>query len=130
MRKFIFALVAAVFILISLSSCSRGPSKADVLKELKPAENEKYAIHLFYKDSLPDSEAYELNLFQNSDPALIKSIVKVQFWDHYQERNRKWAKAIGLKEFPMYVLVDADGIVLMTPYLSQLKEYLTETLLK
>ncbi|CAM3404467.1 hypothetical protein PALU110988_20830 [Paenibacillus lupini] len=130
MRKFIFLLVAAVFTLISLSGCSKGPSKADVLKELKPAENEKYAIHLFYKDSLPGSETNEVNLFQNSDPAINKAIVKIQFWDHYQERNRKWAKAIGVNEFPMYVLVDADGIVLMTPYWSQLKEFLTESLLK
>ncbi len=97
----------------------------DVLKELKPANNGQYALHLFYGNSLPVSETTELNRFQNSDNRITDALIKVQFWDHEQERNVKWAKAIGIKNFPMYVIADAEGIVLETPYLSQVKEFLS-----
>lgn len=121
-RLFNLAVIAALFL---LSGCS-GPSKEDVMKELVPTGEEKYAIHLFYKNSLPDSETMELNIFLNTTPA-ITPIQKVQFWDQYQERNVKWAKALGIKEFPMYLVIDADGIVLETPYLSNVKEFLTKS---
>ncbi|WP_314591125.1 hypothetical protein [Paenibacillus terrigena] len=125
-------LVLLTFIIItgSLVSGCGGPTKEDVMKELKPAETEKYAIHLFYKNNLPDSETTELNIFHNSNPEFTKAIIKVQFWDQEQERNIKWAAAIGVKEFPMYVIVDTNGIVLETPFLSQVKEFLGRSLLK
>ncbi|WP_091180377.1 hypothetical protein [Paenibacillus catalpae] len=63
-------MLAAVLFLIPLAGCGGGPSKEDVLKELKPDENEQYAIHLFYKSSLPGSETTELNRFHNSDQRL------------------------------------------------------------
>lgn len=121
-RLFNLAVITALFL---LSGCS-GPSKEDVMKELVPTGEEKYAIHLFYKNSLPDSETMELNIFLNTNPA-VTPIQKVQFWDQYQERNVKWAKALGIKEFPMYLVIDADGIVLETPYLSNVKEFLTKS---
>lgn len=125
-RLFIIAFAAA---LLLLSGCG-GPSKEDVMKELVPSGEAKYAIHLFYKNSLPDSETMELNRFHNSIPAITNAIQKVQFWDQYQERNVKWAKALGLKEFPMYLIIDADGIVLETPFLSQVQDFLTQELVR
>jgi hypothetical protein len=125
-RLFIFAVIAVLFL---LSGCG-GPSKEDVLKELVPSGDEKYAIHLFYKNGLPDSETLELNLFHNSNPAITNGIRKVQFWDQYQERNVKWAKALGIKEFPMYLVIDADGIVFETPFLSHVKDFLTKSLVQ
>ncbi|MCR8656873.1 hypothetical protein [Paenibacillus endoradicis] len=98
------------------------------MKELKPAETEKYVIHLFYKNYLPDSETTELNTFHNFNPEFTKEIIKVQFWDQEQKRDSKWAAAIGVKEFPMYVIVDINGIVLETPFLSQVKEFLGKSL--
>lgn len=123
---YILAVITALFL---LSGCG-GPSKEDVMKELVPTGEEKYAIHLFYKNSLPDSETMELNIFHNSNPAITNAIRKVQFWDQYQERNVKWAKALAIKEFPMYLVIDADGIVLETPFLSNVKEFLTKLLLQ
>ncbi|CAM4462862.1 alkyl hydroperoxide reductase subunit AhpC [Paenibacillus endophyticus] len=123
------ALLTLVMIIGSLVSGCGGPTKEEVMKELKPSETEKYAIHLFYKNDLPDSETTELNLFHNSNPEITKEIIKVQFWDQEQESNMDWAAAIGVKEFPMYVIVDINGIALETPFLSQVKEYLGKSLL-
>ncbi|GLX66796.1 hypothetical protein [Paenibacillus glycanilyticus] len=122
--------MAAVFILASIAGCGGDPSQDDVLNQLKPDNNETYALHLFYENILPDSETTELNKFHNSDQRLTTAITKVQFWDQEQERNVKWASAIGIKDFPMYVLLDRKGIVLETPYLSRIEEFLAESLLK
>lgn len=125
-RFFILTVIVALFL---LSGCG-GPSKEDVMKELVPTGEEKYAIHLFYKNSLPKSETRELNTFHNSNPAITNAIRKVQFWDQYQERNVKWAKALGIKELPMYLVIDANGIIVLeTPFLSNVKEFLTESLI-
>lgn len=114
--------------LILLSGCG-GPSKEAVMKQLSPTGEEKYAIHLFYKHYLPDSEGNEVLIFHNSDPAIQESINKVQFWDVDLERDMKWAKVLGIKEFPMYLVLDQEGVVLETQYLSKVKQFLTETLL-
>lgn len=132
--RFVSVLLATVIVLVSLAGCGEEPSEEDVLNELKPAKNEKYAIHLFYKNSLPDSEIYALNdaqnKYNNSGTKLTKPIIEVGFWDRELERGREWAKAIGIKDFPMYVIVGAEGIVLETPYLTRVKEFLSEDLMK
>ncbi|MGZ9583066.1 hypothetical protein [Paenibacillus marinisediminis] len=120
-------LILVITALFLLSSCS-GQSKEDVMKELVPTE-EKYAIHLFHKNGVPESETMELLNFLNSNSASTNAIRKVQFWDQSQERNIKWAKALEIKEFPMYLVIDANGIVLETPFLSHVKEFLSKSLL-
>ncbi|MBM7565056.1 hypothetical protein [Paenibacillus sacheonensis] len=129
MKLKMLVLIVVSMITVSLVSGCGGPTKEEVLNELKPAETQNYAIHLFYENNLPDSEATAVNVFHNSNPAYTKAIVKVQFWDHEQDRNKKWAAAIGVKAFPMYVIVDADGIVLKTPFLSRVKEFLEQSIL-
>ncbi|MFF2890169.1 hypothetical protein [Paenibacillus sp. NPDC057967] len=121
-------LVMTMVMGLVLSGCS-GYKKGEVLEELKPREAGTYAIHLFYEGVLPDSETTELNIFYNSTSELLKTMTIVQFWDQVQDRNVKWAKAIGVKQFPMYVVMDHDGIVLETPYLSQVEAFLTGAVL-
>ncbi|MDQ6420399.1 hypothetical protein RB620_13220 [Paenibacillus sp. LHD-117] len=130
MKRNVFVLFIVIGIMASLVSGCKGPTEEEVMKELKPAETERFAVHLFYRNNLPQSETTELNIFHNSNPDITKAIVKIQFWDQEQERNIQWAEAIGVKQFPMYVIIDANGIVLETPFLSQVKEFLGEELLK
>ena len=123
-NKFILLIMVAIFI---LSGCSL--SKEDVMKELVPTRQGEFAIHLFYKNSLPESETKELNIFHNSNPVITNAIGQVQFWDQYQERNVNWAKALEIKEFPKYLVIDKNGNVFETPYLSVVKEYITTAVL-
>lgn len=126
LKKWIMlTVISALFV---LTGCS-GPSKEDVIKQLEPRGDERYAIHLFYRDNLPDSETTELNVFHNSDPDITEAITKVQFWDQEQDRNAEWAKALGIREFPAYLVIDAEGIALETPFLSRVKQFVSEALL-
>ena len=124
-RFFILAVITCLFL---ISGCG-GPSKQDVMKYLEPSGKEKYSIHLFYEGNLPMTETNELNIFHNSDPIFLDAINKIRFWNQDLEPYVKWAKVLGIKDFPMYLVMDADGIVLETPYLSKVKEFLTESLL-
>ncbi|HIW34004.1 MAG TPA: hypothetical protein IAA29_14575 [Candidatus Paenibacillus intestinavium] len=126
LRKRMITLTVIATILF-LSGC--GLSKEDVMKELIPTGEGEFAIHLFYDNGIPESETKDLNIFHNSNPTITNAIGQIQFWDHYQERNVKWAKALEIKEFPKYLIVDKNGNVFETPYLSVVKEHITTILL-
>lgn len=124
-RFFILSVITCIFL---ISGCG-GPSRQDVMNHLEPSGQEKYAVHLFYEDTLPMTETNELNIFHNSHPIFLDTINKIQFWNQDIEPYKKWAKVLGIKDFPVYLVMDAEGIVLETPYLSRVKEFLTDELL-
>ncbi|MBD7966762.1 hypothetical protein H9647_01675 [Paenibacillus sp. Sa2BVA9] len=122
---FILTVITCIFL---ISGCG-GPSRQDVMKYLEPSGEGEYAVHFFYEDSLPMTETNELNIFHNSHPIFLDTINKIQFWNQDIEPYEKWAKVLGIKDFPVYLVMDAEGIVLETPYLSRVKEFLKEELL-
>lgn len=126
--KRIFFILTVITFIFLISGCG-GPSRQDVMNHLVPSGQEKYAAHFFYEDSLPMTETNELNIFHNSHPIFLDTINKIQFWNQDIEPYKRWAKVLGIKDFPMYLVMDAEGIVLETPYLSRVKEFLTEELL-
>ncbi|GIP43025.1 hypothetical protein J45TS6_14840 [Paenibacillus sp. J45TS6] len=117
-----FFILSAITCIFFISGCG-GPSRQDVMKYLEPSGQEKYAVHFFYQDSLPMTETNELNIFHNSHPIFLDTINKIQFWNQDIEPYKRWAKVLGIKDFPKYLVMDAEGIVLETPYLSRVKEF-------
>ncbi|MDR6551884.1 hypothetical protein [Paenibacillus qinlingensis] len=101
------------------------PSKDEVVQNLIPEKEWEYALHVFYYHEDVRKLGDELNRFQNSSPNLQKGF-QVQLWDHDQERNKKWAHALGIKKFPTYLILNKDGIVLQTQDMEMAKKYLTE----
>lgn len=111
---------------ITAAGCG-GPSREAVLAELTPEDG--FAVHLFYRDRLPPSETDELNRFHNSNPVITEGLTGIQFWNRSEKRIADWTDALDIREFPVYVVLDAEGVVLKTPYLSEVKFVLSETLL-
>lgn len=124
-----FLILAVITSILIISGCG-GPSRQEVLEYLAPSGNEKYAIHLFYRGSLPMTDTDELNVFMSSNPPIQDAINRVQFWASDHDPHVKWAKVLAIKDFPMYLVMDTEGIVFETPYLSRLKEFLTEELVQ
>lgn len=118
-----------VVILIIFGTClllvGCNPSKEEVVQNLIPEKQWEYALHVFYYHEDVGQIGNELTRFQNSSPDLQKEFM-IQLWDHYQERNKKWTHALGIKKFPTYLILNKDGIVLQTQDMEIAKKYLAE----
>jgi hypothetical protein len=122
-RKYFVVLILFGTCLL-LAGCN--PSKDEVVQNLLPTKEWKYALHVFYYQEDVMKIGDELNRFQNSLPDVQKGGFQVQLWEYNQERNKQWADALGVKKFPTYLIFNKDGVVLQTQDIEKAKKYLTE----
>jgi hypothetical protein len=121
-KKYIVVLILLGTCLL-LAGCN--PSKDEVVQNLLPTKEWKYAMHVFYYKQDVRKLGDELTLFQNSLPDLQRGFM-TQLWDYGQERDKQWAHALGIKKFPTYLILNKEGIVLQTQDIEIVKKYLTE----
>lgn len=108
--------------IIIFSGCSNETSK-EFIEELKP-QHSKYKLHLFNADGASYSnEMNEVQIFINSSPVFQDNITEMSGHD-YNERLNKKLKKLGIKTYPKYVLMNKDGIVCISPYLSEIKAFI------
>ena len=119
-------LLLGIIAIVVLSSCDNAGSRK-LAEELKP-EQSKYKLHLFYPDdATPDKELTEVQAFINSDPAIADHVTEMS-GHAYSERLSKELKTWGIQTYPMYVLVNKDGMVFKSPYLSEMKADIKQAL--
>ncbi|RCW49030.1 hypothetical protein [Paenibacillus prosopidis] len=111
--------------IIIFSGCSK--SSKEFIEELKP-QHSNYKLHLFYTDgSTPYNEMNEVQVFINSSPVFKDNITEMNGHD-YSERLNKKLKKLGITTYPMYVLMNKDGVVYKSPYLSEMKSLIKQEL--
>jgi hypothetical protein len=121
-------LIISIFLLnfILLSGCNNETNQ-ELLNQLKPTDG-KYYIHLFYSE-IGDSniEMRELQSFVNSNPK-ISNIMREAGGHPYNKSLVKKLKQLGVNQYPIYLLIDSNGIKLKTPYLIEVKQYIRQEL--
>lgn len=114
--------------LILITGCS-DKGNSDFINGLKPSQGQ-YRIHLYYgKVGNHQYEMVDLNKYVNSDERITGFIPQVQAHETTKELEKK-LKTIGVDTLPSYVLVDSEGVKLITPYLSEVKEFINNQILK
>jgi hypothetical protein len=121
MRRYLMILSIIMIILYSVGCTSKNDDQ--FIQELKPI-NAKYKIHLFNSNrESSDTETLEMNEFINSDQRIPGSFAEFAGHD-YMDENVKKLKSINIDYFPVYLIVDSDGIKLKTQYLSKVKDFI------
>lgn len=122
-RKSYATLIVSVICCLLFTGCS--PSKYEVIQYLLPTNGTQNSLHIFYHQEDGGAIGNELNIFQNSSPALQEKF-QIQLWNYNQKRIKQWTKVLGIKKFPTFLILDKDGIVLQTQDIEEAKKYLTE----
>lgn len=70
----------------------------------------------------PSDEMLEVQNFLHSNSTILENLGEVNGHPYNQQLDKK-LKTIGLKSYPMYVLVNKSGIVYTSPHLSEVKSF-------
>ncbi|NMO96567.1 hypothetical protein [Paenibacillus lemnae] len=117
----LISLLILTMVLIT-SGCSEQES-SDFVEGLKPTQGQ-FSIHLFYGDiGNHQLDMHELNAYVNSDEKITNLIPQAQAREATGDLKKK-LKTIGINTFPAYAVVDTDGVQLITPYLSEVKDFI------
>jgi hypothetical protein len=116
--KSIGYLLIGFLVIIIFSGCNNTSSK-DFIAELKP-QHSNYKLHLFYVNGSTSNEMKEVQAFIHSNPTILDNITEMNAHDSTDGLKKK-LKKIGVETFPMYVLLNKDGIVYTSPFLSEMK---------
>lgn len=113
-------------IIIILSGCN-GSRYGEFIDELKP-QHSNYKLHLFYhNEDTPLNEMTEVQAFIHSNQVILDNITEVQ--GHlYDKQLGKKLKVLDIETYPMYVLMNKDGFVYKSPYLSEIKAFIKKEL--
>lgn len=113
------------FVVILISGCSSINSD-EFIKGLKP-QHSNYKLHLFYEGDTPRNEMNEVQTFIHSNPVFLDNISEVVGHSENRRLNKN-LKKLGMKTYPMYVLVNKEGIVYNSPHLSKMEEVIKKEL--
>ena len=123
MNRF-FKTAAILILVVVMSACSPAERREKFIQELMP-KNGKYSVHLFYGErGNPEHDLHDLNEFVNSDPRILNLLQEVEGQEISADIEKKLKKGLGFSEVPLYILVDNNGLQLLTPYLSELKDFI------
>ncbi|SDT49733.1 hypothetical protein SAMN05444162_4595 [Paenibacillaceae bacterium GAS479] len=114
-----------LLLIVSLTAGCSTPSKGEVLDYLSSDSNNRYLIHLFYEGS-PGQLDDELNVFWNSNKEYLEIIQGIQLYDVDVESNQDKAEAIGIENFPCFIVMNDEKIVLKTTELSEVQAFFAQ----
>jgi hypothetical protein len=123
--KSIRCLLMGFLVIVIFCGCNNASSK-EFIEELKPQQS-NYKLHLFAVNRVPSNEMNEVQAFMHSNPTILDNITEMNGHD-YTDGLKKELKKIGVETFPMYVLLNKDGIVSTSPYLSDMKSLIKQEL--
>ena len=112
-----------IFILSGCNSSTYGV----FIDELKPQQS-NYKLHLFYHNGdTPSNELDEVQTFIHSNQVILDNITEMQGHPYNKQLSKK-LKTLDIGTYPMYVLMDKDGFVYKSPYLSEIKAFIKKEL--
>lgn len=125
--KVIKSLLMCFFaITIILSGCNSS-KYGEFIEELKP-QHSNYKLHLFYHNGdTPFNEMDEVQTFIHSNQVILENITEMQGHLYNKQLSKKFKK-LDIGTYPMYVLMNKDGFVYKSPYLSEIKAFIKKEL--
>jgi hypothetical protein len=122
MKKFTLLIITVILLTSYLVGCSQTNEK-QFIQELAPNKS-KYKIHLFnYNRESSETDTLDMNEFINSDQRIAGNFYEFEGHD-YLDKYEKKLKSIHIDYYPVYLIVDKEGIKLKTQYLSKVKEFI------
>lgn len=106
--------------LIFLVSCTSQDKKSTMDNLVSNSEN-TYTIHLFYEDNTELDN--EILLYWNSQQKLRKIIQGIQLYDVSRDNNNQIAKALEIKDFPVFIVMNNKEIVLKSDQMTEVKDF-------
>jgi len=120
--KRLYSFLSMLVLILFIVACSQSDA-SQFIEDLKPTHS-KYKIHLFYSDNESgETDTTELNAIINSDQEIANAFSEFAGHDLTSE-NVKKLKSIDIDYFPVYLIVDKEGIKLKTQYLSKVKQFI------
>jgi hypothetical protein len=118
--------LVGILTIIILNGCNHASSEK-FIDELKPQHSHN-KLHLFYVDEeTPSNEMKEVQSFIHSNSVILDNVMEMSGHD-YTDSLRTELKKLGVKTLPMYVLMNKEGIVSTSPYLSEMKWFIKQEL--
>ncbi|MDQ0897576.1 MULTISPECIES: hypothetical protein [unclassified Paenibacillus] len=124
--KVVKSLLMGFFAIIILTGCN-STKYGEFIGELKP-QRSNYKLHLFYHNGdTPLNEMDEVQSFIHSNQVIQDNITEME-GHPYSEQLSKNLKKLDIGTYPMYVLMNKDGLVYKSPYLSEIKAFIKKEL--
>ncbi|MFC4775454.1 hypothetical protein ACFO9Q_01475 [Paenibacillus sp. GCM10023252] len=119
-------LLMVSFVIIILSGCN-GSKYEEAIEDLKPQHSD-YKLHLFYHNGVtPHNEMKEVQSFIHSNQVILDNVTEMN-GHRYNKQLSKKLKILDISTFPMYVLMNKDGLVYKSPYLSEIEAFIKKEL--
>lgn len=111
-----FILFFAITLLLIVNGCS--PGKADIINEFK-ADPGEYTLIGFAEEDV-DNVNKDVNM-----QVILKypsAFHPKGIYDVNKKENKQKAKALGISEYPAYIVMDAEKIVMQTTEIEEVAE--------
>ncbi|MBD0383763.1 hypothetical protein [Paenibacillus sedimenti] len=120
------SLLMGFFVIVILSGCNSS-KYGEFIEDLKP-QHSNYKLHLFYHNGdTPRNEMDEVQSFIHSNQVILDNVTEMN-GHPYNEQLSKNLKKLDIRTYPMYVLMNKDGFVYKSPYLSEIKAFIKKEL--
>jgi hypothetical protein len=125
--KMATALLIGLFVIIIVLSGCNGSRYGEIIEELKP-QHSNYKLHLFYhNEDTPLNEMNEVQSFLHSNRVILDNITEMQGHAYNKQLSKK-LKTVDIGTYPMYVLINKEGFLYKSPYLSEIKAFIKKEL--
>ncbi|MEK3884346.1 hypothetical protein [Paenibacillus sp. PL2-23] len=113
-------------VIFVLSGCN-GSKYEEAIEDLKP-QHSNYKLHLFYHNGdTPSAEMKEIQSFVHSNQVILDNVTEMN-GHPYNKQLSKTLKILDISTYPMYVLMNKDGLVYKSPYLSEVEAFIKKEL--